>query len=118
MIWLSLSLLLATFAGLWLLWWALRRWSEIRMAELHNELVRVNLNHSEKKMQTKIWASLVADRETAVAMTMDDHEPDVVVTPDEMYDDLERDENNVIYLDDDGDDAKFLMGVLNIDDAG
>ena len=66
----------------------------------------------------KIWASLLTDRDTALVLTADESEPDVFVTPDEMYDDVERDENNVIYLDDDGDEAKFLMGVLNIDDAG
>lgn len=42
-------------------------------------------------------------------------EPDVVVMPDEIYDDGD---DNVVYINDDDEEAKFLMGVLNYDDAG
>lgn len=62
----------------------------------------------------RIWTLALTRDSTTLSVVEDDgHLPDVFVMEDED-DDLD----NVVYMDDDADEAKYLMGVLNIDDAG
>lgn len=69
----------------------------------------MNLSHSETKQTLRIWTLMLSNTE-GVAVTADSGPtPDVFVMPDE-YDD----EPNVL-VEEDTDEAKWLMNVLNID---
>lgn len=59
--------------------------------------------------------ALTHSPETVAVVDANAELPDVVQIPDEIYDEDLTD--NVVYIDDE-DEAKWLMGVLNYDDAG
>jgi hypothetical protein len=89
-------------------WLALRQWKSLKLEALRNA-------HDQQMKTLKIWTLALTHNAEDVAAVEYTGEPDVVVMPDEIYDDGD---DNVVYINDDDEEAKFLMGVLNYDDAG
>lgn len=72
----------------------------------------MNLFHSERAQTLRIWTLILSNTEGVAVTAEDSPPPDVFVTPDEFDDD------NPVVLVDDEDEARFLLGVLNIDHDG
>jgi hypothetical protein len=112
-IWLSLAILLSTFALLSLVWWALRQWTAVQLQKLVLDETQANLNHQRETQTLRIWTLMLSNAEGVAVTAADSAPPDVVVVPDddENYDPM-------VLVDDDDEEAKWLMGVLNIDNDG
>jgi hypothetical protein len=106
MIWLWLVLSLAIFAVWSLIWVALRQWKSLKLEQLRN-------THDEQMKTLRIWTLALTHNAENVAAIEFEGEPGVFQLPDE-----DDDGDNVVYIDEDNDEAKYLMGVLNYDDAG
>lgn len=66
-------------------------------------------SHEETAQTLRIWTLMLSNTEGVVVTASDSPPPDVFVIPDE------DDNDPLVLVDDDDEDARFLMGVLNID---